>query len=84
MSFLSAYNFKFYLFFRTNQKFGPFHCSVVFCFMDMSYVVYLLSLLMNIYIVSIVLAITIKLYEYFFASVNVDMSLVFLGKYLSQ
>ena len=52
--------------------------------MDMSYVVYLLSLLMNIYIVSIVLAITIKLYEYFFASVNVDMSLVFLGKYLSQ
>ena len=47
--------------------------------MDMSYVVYLLSLLMNIYIVSNVLAITIKLYEYFFASFNVDMSLVFLG-----
>ena len=41
-------------------------------------------LLMDIYTVSNFLAITIKLYEYFFASFNVDMSLVFLGKYLSQ
>ena len=39
---------------------------------------------MDIYTVSSFLAITIKLYKYSFASFNVDMSLVFLGKYLSQ
>lgn len=35
-----SFSLQFYLFFCAYRKFGPFHCWVAFCFMDMSYIVY--------------------------------------------
>ena len=83
----------FWVFFQLTILSVLLHVSKVWSFSLLSgflfygYVIHCLSTylwMMDIYIVSSFLAVTIKLYEYSFASFNVDVSLVFLGKYLSQ